>query len=56
MSNYSPFDTNKKNIKNYILVGGSIIDPKNKQILKSDIYIKNNLIEKIGNDLKKNVK
>jgi len=56
LSNFSPFDTNKKNIKNYILVGGSIIDPKNKQILKSDIYIKNNLIEKIGNDLKKTVK
>ncbi len=56
MINYSPFDTNKKNIKNYILVNGSIIDPKKQKILKSDIYIKNNLIEKIGKDLKKTVK
>ena len=38
------FDTNKKILKKYILKNGSIINPETKEIKKSDIYIKDNLI------------
>ena len=54
--NLKRFDTNKKILKKYILKNGSIINPETKEIKKSDIYIKDNLIEKIGKDLESIIK
>ena len=50
------FDTNKKTLKKYILKNGSIINPETKKLKRSDIYIKDNLIEKIGKNLESNIK
>ena len=54
--NLRRFDTNKKILKKYILKNGSIINPETKEIKKSDIYIKDNLIEKIGKNLESIIK
>ena len=51
----SPFDNNKKTSKSYILKGGHLIDPCSNSITKKDIYLKNNLVEKILKNIDKSL-
>ena len=51
MQNKNPFDNNKKIDKSYILKNCNIVDTKNLKIRNGDIFLKNKLIEKIGNNL-----
>ena len=50
-----PFD-NKKSSVSYLLKGGLLIDPYEKQITKKDILIKNKIIESIKDDISLNDK
>ena len=54
MSINDPFNNNKKQSKNYLLRGGEIINLKRKALEKKDILINGKVIEKIGENLKKN--
>ena len=49
--NSNKFNNDKKSSKSYLLRNGSVIDVLNKKILKNDLFIKNQIIEKIGKDL-----
>ena len=51
MQNKNPFDNNKKIDKSYILKNCHIVDTKNLKIRNGDIFLKNKLIERIGNNL-----
>ena len=51
MQNKNPFDNNKKIDKSYILKNCNIVDTKNLKIRNGDIFLKNKLIERIGNNL-----
>ena len=51
--NKNPFNNDKKTLKKYLLKGGSIIDAQKKKIIRKDLYIKNKIIEKIGENLSK---
>ncbi len=46
----SPFN-NKKTSINYLLKGGSVIDPDKKKILRKDVLIKNKLLEAIEDNI-----